>query len=98
MTRSTGNVFRDLGFPAQEPVHLKVRSDLMVHLQEAIIRRGLTQAEAAKILEVTQPRVSDLMRGRIDLFSADTPFQMLGRLGMRVKVVVSSSRERAGVS
>jgi predicted XRE-type DNA-binding protein len=45
---------------------------LLIQLQKAIASRGLTQAKAARILPVTQPRVSDLLRGRIDLFSTDS--------------------------
>lgn len=98
MTRSTGNVFRDLGFPPDEAEHLRVRSDLMLNLQKAIAERGLKQAEAAELLGVTQPRVSDLMRGRIDLFSIDTLIDMLAKLGIRAKVVLQPYRRRAGVA
>ena len=85
VTRSTGNVFRDLGFPPDEAEHLRVRSDLLVQLQKAIKSQGLKQAEAAKLLDVTQPRVSDLMRGRLDLFSVDSLIDMLARVGVRVR-------------
>jgi len=98
MTRSTGNVFRDLGFSPEEAEHLTVRSDLMINLQKAISARRLNQAEAANLLGVTQPRVSDLMRGRIDLFSTDTLIDMLARLGIRVKLLPQRSRRRAGVA
>jgi predicted XRE-type DNA-binding protein len=98
MSRSRGNVFRDLGFSPDEAEHLKVRSNLMLNLQKAIEARGLKQAEAADLLGVTQPRVSDLMRGRIDLFSIDTLIDMLGRLGIRTKLVLQPSRRRAGVA
>ncbi len=84
VTRSSGNVFRDLGFRREEAEHLLVRTDLMIQLQKAIAARGLKQAEAAKVLRVSQPRVSDLMRGRLDLFSTDTLIDMLARLGVRV--------------
>jgi predicted XRE-type DNA-binding protein len=97
-TRSTGNVFRDLGFSPDEAEHLKVRSDLMLNLQKAIATRGLKQGEAAELLGVTQPRVSDLMRGRIDLFSIDTLIDMLAKLGIRAEVVLRPSRRRAGVA
>ena len=70
----------------------------MKHLQKVISARHLTQAEAAKILGVTQPRVSDVMRGRIDLFSTDTLIEMLVHLGIRVKLVLTTSRRRAGVA
>jgi predicted XRE-type DNA-binding protein len=65
VTPSTGNVFRDLGFSKKESEHLLVRADLLIQVQKA------------KVLQVTQPRVSDLRRGRIDLFSTDTLIDML---------------------
>jgi len=92
VTRSSGNVFRDLGFPPREAEHLLVRSDLMIQIQKLIASQRLTQAEVAKILYVTQPRVSDLLRGRIDLFSTDALIDMLGRLGVRVRFVLKPSR------
>jgi predicted XRE-type DNA-binding protein len=94
ITSSTGNVFRDLGFSAEEAEHLLVRADLLIQLQKALTARGLTQAKAAKILHVTQPRVSDLLRGRIDLFSTDSLIDMLARLGVHVRLVVKPSRSR----
>lgn len=98
LTRSSGNVFRDLGFSPQEAEYLKVRAELMVNLQKVIRARGLKQADAAERLGVTQPRVSDLMRGRIDLFSIDTLIDMSARLGVRAKLVLQPSRRRAGVA
>src|SRR5918993_2658701 len=94
ITPSTGNVFRDLGFPKAEAEHLLVRADLLIQLQKAIASRGLKQAEAAKVLRVTQPRVSDLLRGRIDLFSTDTLIDMLARLGIGVRLVTKAPRSR----
>ena len=98
LTRSSGNVFRDLGFSAEEAEYLKVRAELMVNLQKVIRARGLKQAEAAELLGVTQPRISALMRGRIDLFSIDTLIDMLARLGVRAQLVLHPSRRRAGVA
>jgi predicted XRE-type DNA-binding protein len=97
VTRSSGNVFRDLGFAPDEAEYLKVRADLIVNVQRLITARGLKQAEAAKLLDVTQPRVSDLMRGRIDRFSIDTLIDMLARLGVQTKLVLQP-RRRAGVA
>lgn len=94
VTRSSGNVFRDLGFDAEEAEHLLVRSDLMIRLQKVITSRHLRQKEAAKILGVTQPRVSELLRGRIDLFSSDTLIDMLARLGITVRLLFRPSRRR----
>ena len=98
VTRSTGNVFRDLGFPPDEAEHLRVRSDLLVQLQKAIKSQGLKQAQAAKLLDVTQPRVSDLMRGRLDLFSVDSLIDMLARVGVRVRVVFTTTKRSARVA
>lgn len=98
VTRSGGNVFRDLGFPREEAEHLKIRADLMIQLQKLIASRRLKQAEAAKVLRVTQPRVSDLLRGRIDLFSTDALIDMLARLGVRVRLVLKPPRRRLKVA
>jgi predicted XRE-type DNA-binding protein len=92
VTPSTGNVFRDLGFSKEESEHLLVRADLLIQLQKAIASRRLKQAEAAKVLRVTQPRVSDLLRGRIDLFSTDALIDMLARLDVGVRLVVKPVR------
>jgi predicted XRE-type DNA-binding protein len=86
----SGNVFRDLGFGPEESEHLRVRSDLMTTLQAVIEDRRLTQARAAALLGVSQPRVSDLMRGKIERFSIDTLVEMLGRADVRVNLVVGS--------
>ena len=94
VTPSTGNVFRDLGFSTDEAEHLLVRGDLLIQVQKAITSRRLKQAEAAKVLRVTQPRVSDLLRGRIDLFSTDALIDMLARLGVGVRLVVRPGRSK----
>ena len=60
----------------------------MIHLQKLIASCRLKQQPAAKILGVTQPRVSDLLRGRIDLFSMDALIDMLARLGAMVRLTV----------
>jgi len=88
ITPSTGNVFRDLGFRHDEAEHLLVRADLMIQVQKLITSRPLKQKTAAKILGVTQPRVSDLLRGRIDLFNTDALIDMLARLGACVRLSV----------
>jgi predicted XRE-type DNA-binding protein len=88
MTRSSSNVFRDIGFPREEAEHLLVRADLMIQAQKLITSRRLTQKAAAKLLGVTQPRVSDLLRGRIDLFSTDALIDLLARLGAEVRLKI----------
>jgi predicted XRE-type DNA-binding protein len=94
VTPSTGNVFRDLGFSADESEHLLVRADLLLQLQKTLAARALTQVQAAELLHVTQPRVSHLLRGRIDLFSTDSLIDMLARLDVRVRFVLKPARRR----
>ena len=93
--RSTGNVFRDLGFAAEEATNLKLRSDLMIRLSKLIDARGLTQGQAAELFGVTQPRVSDLVRGKIDRFSIDTLIAMLGHAGVGAQIVLGRSSKVA---
>ena len=93
--RSSGNVFRDLGFRADEAENLKLRADLMIELRKRIEHRRLTQVQAAALLGVTQPRISDLVRGKIDRFSIDTLVAMLGHAGVRVHLVLPRSRRVA---
>lgn len=98
ITRSSGNVFKDLGFPPREAQGLLVRSDLMIQVLKIIKKRKVTQAQAAKLFGVTQPRVSDLVRGKIALFSTDGLISMLSCAGIRVKLVVDTPRRKAGVA
>ena len=93
--RSSGNVFRDLGFEAQEAENLRLRSELMIQLRKVIESQKLTQAAAAKLFGVTQPRVSNLVRGRIDLFSIDMLVKMLALAGIQVQLVVKRRRQVA---
>jgi predicted XRE-type DNA-binding protein len=98
ITRSKRNVFRDLGFDVEEAEHLKIRADLMIQVQKRIAAGRYRQTEVAKILSITQPRVSDLLRGRIDLFSTDTLIDLLARLGVSVRLVLKSSRNARKVA
>lgn len=86
MIRSSGKVFLDMEFPPAEAANLLLRSDLLSHLSEAIRTAGLTQKEMAMRLGVTQPRVSDIARGRIDRFSIDALVGLLDRLGISVSL------------
>jgi predicted XRE-type DNA-binding protein len=94
VTPSSGNVFRDLGFSEREAEHLLIRADLLIQIQKVVTARRLKQAQLAKLLQVSQPRVSDLLRGRLHLFSIETLIDMLGRLGVHVRFVVKPARRR----
>ena len=90
ITHSTGNVFEDLGFPREEAENLKVRSTLMAIIRTIIEDEGLTQARAAKLFGVTQPRISDLVRGKIELFSIDALVNMVAASGRHVDVSIET--------
>ena len=86
--RLSGNVFADFGFDPEEAANLQIRSRLAVEVMRWIKTEGLTQAEAAARLGVTQPRISDLSRGKLDLFSIDGLVNMLAAAGRRVEMRV----------
>jgi predicted XRE-type DNA-binding protein len=74
--------------------NMKVRSHLMRHIESEIARRGWTQAEAAAQLGVTQPRISDLTRGKIALFGIDSLVNMVAAMGMHVEVRLQPEPKR----
>lgn len=76
----------------QQAASMRARSELMMNLTEVIRERGMTQADAAALFGVTQPRVSDLMRGKINLFSLDTLIDMAATAGMSPMVKVSKPK------
>jgi predicted XRE-type DNA-binding protein len=78
-----------------EAANMKTRSTLMMAISEYITQKGWSQAEAAAELGVTQPRVSDLMRGKVQLFSIDTLVNMLAGAGFRVEMQVTKTRRKA---
>ena len=70
----------------QEAAAMRARADLLIALQERLKALKLTQAQSARLLGVTQPRISDLTRGKIDLFSVESLIDMLSRSGIEVEV------------
>ncbi len=88
IVRSSGNVFEDLGFGREEAEHLRIRSALMAAIVKLIKVRKLTQSSAAALFGVSQPRISNLVRGKIDLFSIDTLVEMLAKAGVHVELRV----------
>ena len=89
--RSSGNVFRDIGFSPEEAQNLHLRSELMTRVEQFVKRSGVTQTAAARALGITQPRLNDLLRGKIDKFSLDALVNMLGHAGMRVELRVKKA-------
>jgi predicted XRE-type DNA-binding protein len=95
VTRGSDNVFRDLGFSADEARNLLMRSQLMVSIGEFVKRSGLTQTAVAKQLKLTQPRLNALLRGKIDQFSLDALVNAATLAGLRVEMKIAHERPRS---
>ena len=72
----------------EQAANMKLRSVLMIALKDRITRAGMSQAQAAQLFGVTQPRVSDLMRGKISLFALDALVNMATAAGLRIEMHV----------
>ena len=83
---SSGNTFLDLGFAPEEAAILQMRADLMADLRKVIKAKKLTQTRAAKLLGVSQSRVSDLVRGKWEKFSLEMLITLATRAGLRVSL------------
>jgi predicted XRE-type DNA-binding protein len=94
VTKGSGNVFADLGFSPAESRNLFIRAQMMTALRDFIEKEGLTQAAAAKRLKVSQPRISDLARGKISRFSLDTLVNMLTDAGLEVDFRIKQPSRR----
>jgi predicted XRE-type DNA-binding protein len=82
------NVWDAIEDTPEEAENMKLRSILMLALKDHISRTGLSQSQAAKLFGVTQPRISDLMRGKINLFGLDALVNMAAAAGMHVEMHV----------
>ena len=98
--RTASNVFSDLGFSPQASQELERKSEVLVQLQNFVKRHGLTQAKAAIALGVSQPRVSQLVNGRLSQFSLDELVRLGERAGLdvTVKAEPNPKREKAVVA
>jgi predicted XRE-type DNA-binding protein len=94
IAKSSGSVFADLGFSPVEARNLRLRSQMMTALRNFIEKERLTQVEAARRLRVSQPRISDLARGRISRFSLDTLVNMLADAGLEVDFRIKAPSRR----
>ena len=90
ITKSSGNVFIDLGFPPEEAAILAMRSELMCSLESLIRDKQWTQAEAAQVLGISQSRVSDLIRGKFEKFSLDMLITLATRAGKKVELKMAA--------
>ena len=94
-TRGSENVFADCGFPPTEAENLRIRAKMMMALTGYIQERKITQSRAARIMGVSQPRISDLVRGKIGLFTIDTLVNMVTAAGLKVEVAIATGKPRA---
>lgn len=88
----TGNVYADLGYPDAD--EMLVKAKLVHKIAEIIQRRGLTQVEAAKLLGLTQPKVSAMLRGQFRGFSERRLIDCLTSLGRDVQIVIKETPQR----
>jgi predicted XRE-type DNA-binding protein len=97
MVQGTDNVFRDLGFPEDEARNLALRSELMIRIEEFVEQSELTQARAAARLNLTQPRLNALLKGRIDQFSLDALVNAATRAGLHVELRITPPLKKSRV-
>jgi predicted XRE-type DNA-binding protein len=92
--RSSGNAHADLGLPDAE--RLKIKTGLVVEIRKAMRRLGLTQQDAAKPMGITQPKVSDMMRGDLSNLSERKLMDCLNRLGYDIEIKVKPASAPVG--
>ena len=86
VTKSSGNIFLDLGFPPEEAAILQMRAEIMADLRKFITNKKLTQAKAAELFGVSQSRVSDLIRDKWEKFSLEMLISLATKAGMRISL------------
>ena len=91
----SADAWADLGFTLAEAQDLRIRSGMIIALRKFIKEKKLTQARAAKLLGVTQPRMSDLLNGKIDLFSMGTLVKLLAKAGFQVEINIRKTAKAA---
>lgn len=94
-TKSSGNVFSDLGFTAEEALLLQLKTQLQVEIERVVAKRELTPKALAKVLDIQQPQVSDLLTGKVSKMTVDKLTKYLYRLGMSVEFKTKPTRGRA---
>ncbi len=86
VSESSGNIFLDLGFPPHEAAVMLLRSELAEALRQWVESEGVTQSQAAGRLGISQPRISEIMRGKIELMSLDYMVGLCAKVGVSVEV------------
>ena len=89
VTPADANIFVELGFEPAEAAKLQIKSDLMIEIEQWVVSSKLRQEDAAKILKVSRPRLSDVMTGKIRKFTIDALVDMLENAGLHVTVQIA---------
>ena len=87
----SGNVFVDVGFPSAQAHNLLLRAEMMIRVERFVKQGRMTQQAAARVLGLTQPRLNQLLKRKIELFSLDALVNMLSKAGMRVELRVKKA-------
>lgn len=91
ITRSSGNIFADIGFDKDEAENLKLRAELMMRIEDRFRESGVPQAAMAEALGLTTPRFNALLKGKIGLFSLDALVNIATRAGLSVRLLVKEA-------
>lgn len=89
-TKSSGNVFLDLGFERADAEIMKLRAEVLIRMEQHLKAEGWSQTETAKRLGITQPRVSRLLKGKSEDFSLDMLLKLAARAGLRPSVKLAA--------
>lgn len=96
MQRGSSNIFEDIG--VSDPERTLIRAKLMSRITEIIKERGLNQTRAAEILNLKQPKVSNLMNGKLSMFSLEHLFRMLNALDTDVEIIIKPKTSQEQVA
>ena len=92
-TKSSGNIFKDLGF--SNPQEMLAKVDLAIQINELITLKKLNQAQAASLLDIDQPKISALSKGKLAGFSIERLFRFLNILGQDITIKISPRKPKS---
>ena len=93
--RVSDNIFDDLGLSTEEAAVLKIKADLMIEIEKAMVAEKLNQTKAALVFGIPRPRLNRMLKGDLDGVSIDKMVRMVDRTGRNVKVSVARKRHKA---
>jgi predicted XRE-type DNA-binding protein len=93
--RVSDNIFDDLGFNTEEAAVLKIKADLMIEIEKAMVAEKLNQTKAAQVFGIPRPRLNRMLKGDLNGVSIDKMVRMVDRAGRNVKVRVARKKRKA---